>query len=393
MKYGIITLGDIHWDAFDINRQKEEMKLPLMVIQEMNNLQLVVIAGDYFDAKLSLNSKAAKASIDWMAALVQICKYRKIKIRMIKGTNSHDNNQLEVFRPYEVESEEKGNDFFRIYNEVCIEETLPGVKILYAPDENMASEDYYKLYGNYFSQNAPMDIMFFHGTFDIVAPNIAVQESEIEGIKSIIFKYDYFVNRVRLMIGGHWHDGEEINDTSHMYYTRSLSRWSFNEEKKKGFLYTVFDTDDKSYFMERIENPFTDTYQTVLLNTKSLETVQDYRNVMDSVEYMLSDPNFHVRLKILLSDQKILNDNGIDILRKKFAGEKRLKIVIKDMMKDKKKKEDRQKTKEIKDRFAFVMDPNQNPANIIHEFILITKNKDIDVNIIHSFIDQYLNKV
>ena len=130
-----------------------------------------------------------------------------------------------------------------------------------------------------------------------------------------------------------------------------------------------------------------------MLNTKSLESVQDYRNVMDSVEYMLSDPKFHVRLKILLSDQKILNDNGIDLLRKKFAGEKRLKIVIKDMMKDKKKKEDKEKTKEIKDRFAFVMDPNQNPADIIHEFILITKNKDIDVNIIHNFIDQYLNKV
>lgn len=24
MKYGIITLGDIHWDAFDINRQKRK---------------------------------------------------------------------------------------------------------------------------------------------------------------------------------------------------------------------------------------------------------------------------------------------------------------------------------------------------------------------------------
>ena len=28
MKYGIITLGDIHWDAFDITRQKDEMVLP-----------------------------------------------------------------------------------------------------------------------------------------------------------------------------------------------------------------------------------------------------------------------------------------------------------------------------------------------------------------------------
>ena len=66
--------------------------------------------------------------------------------------------------------------------------------------------------------------MFINGTFDIVAPNIAVQESEIEGIKSSVFRDDYFSNRVRLMIGGHWHDGEEINDTSHMYYNKSLSK-------------------------------------------------------------------------------------------------------------------------------------------------------------------------
>ena len=79
MRYGIITLGDIHWDAFDISKQKEEMSLPLNIIKEMKHLDLVVIAGDYYDAKLSLNSKAAKAAIDWMAALVSICKERNTK--------------------------------------------------------------------------------------------------------------------------------------------------------------------------------------------------------------------------------------------------------------------------------------------------------------------------
>ena len=146
MRYGIIVLGDIHWDAFDIPKQKEEMNLPLNIIQKMNHLHLVVIAGDYFDSKISLNSKAAKAAINWMAALVSICKEKNVKIRLIKGTNSHDNNQLELFRPYEKESLENDDGFFRIYNEVCIEETLPGLKCLYAPDENIASDDYYKLH-------------------------------------------------------------------------------------------------------------------------------------------------------------------------------------------------------------------------------------------------------
>ena len=54
MRYGIITLGDIHWDAFDISKQKEEMSLPLNIIKEMKHLDLVVIAGDYYDAKFYL---------------------------------------------------------------------------------------------------------------------------------------------------------------------------------------------------------------------------------------------------------------------------------------------------------------------------------------------------
>lgn len=391
MRYGIITLGDIHWDAFDIPKQKEEMNLPLNIIQKMNHLHLVVIAGDYFDSKISLNSKAAKAAINWMAALVSICKEKNVKIRLIKGTNSHDNNQLEVFRPYEKESLENDDGLFRIYNEVCIEETLPGLKCLYAPDENIASEDYYKLHQNDFFKNAPMDIMFFHGTFDIVAPNIAVQESELEGMKSIVFKYSYFAGLVTCMIGGHWHDGEEIDDESHMYYTRSLSRWSFGEEKPKGFIYTVFDTFNHSYAIKRIENPFTDSFNTVTIDTKSLETVQDYKNLIESVKYMLSDESIHVRLKLAVSDDKVMNENGLDLLRRTFREDKRLKIVIKDYLKEVKHKEDRKKTKEIKDKFSFVMDPSKSPAEIIHEFILVTKKKDIPVDIIHKYIDQYMS--
>ena len=63
LKYNIMTLADIHWDAFDIQQQADEMQLPLEFIRSFPNLDLVVIAGDYFDTKLSLNSKAAKISV------------------------------------------------------------------------------------------------------------------------------------------------------------------------------------------------------------------------------------------------------------------------------------------------------------------------------------------
>ena len=86
-----------------------------------------------------------------------------------------------------------------------------------------------------------------------------------------------------------------------------------------------------------------------------------------------------------------MNENGLDLLRRTFREDKRLKIVIKDYLKEVKHKEDRKKTKEIKDKFSFVMDPSKSPAEIIHEFILVTKKKDIPVDIIHKYIDQYMS--
>lgn len=395
LKYNIMTLADIHWDAFDIQQQADEMQLPLEFIRSFPNLDLVVIAGDYFDTKLSLNSKAAKISVSWMGALVNICKNRKIKIRIIKGTNSHDNNQLEIFKAYEKDDP----DNFKIFNSLTVEETLPEMKILYAPDENMPNDTYFSTYNEELHPESPYDMMFFHGTFDIVSPNIAVQESEIEGIHNVIFQYSIFSKICRVMIGGHWHDAEDPNfnmkqgtEPIHMYYTRSLSRWAFNEEHSKGFLYACYDTETHSYYLERIENPFTDKYQTIYVDTRDMVDATAYRDLIQNIMEELKDnPTNHYRIKFMMTDEKIMNSNGLELIKRTFNSEKRVKIVVKDMLKEKKKSADKVKTQEIKDQFAFVMDPNQNPAEIIQRFISITKKKEIPLDTIHGFIDQYLN--
>ncbi len=382
MKFDILVLADFHWDALDAVKQYDETAWVLSFIEKVPHLDLVVIAGDYFDAKMLLNSKASIYSIKWMCQLIQICNKRNIKIRIVRGTISHDNNQLNAFDSYD------DGDNFRIIRECTAEETLPGFNCLYCPDETIPTNDYMDkyagiLYGHQY------DAMFFHGSFDVVVPNIAIQESESSGFNNVIFKYNFFKNICRVMIGGHWHDGDQ---NEHMYYTRSLNRWRFNEDNPKGFIYVTYDTDDKTYNLQRIENPFTEKYRTLHVNTRIFKSIEEYEGVIEDTHVMLSDdPTCHVRIKITVDDEKPINENGINALKHKFMNEKRVKIELKNALKDKKKKEDRRKNELIKSEFAFVQDRSKTPSEIIQEFILHQKGRAIPIDVIDKFILKYLH--
>ena len=192
------------------------------------------------------------------------------------------------------------------------------------------------------------------------------------------------------MIGGHWHDGDHHN---HMYYTRSLNRWAFNEEKMKGFVYMTYDTDDKSYNIQRVANVYTDHYITRSLNTMVFKGMDDYHALMEDIDDMLNrdeTSNLRIRIKILIEDEKVENDNGINALKHHYMNEKRVKIALKNAMKEKKKKEDRKKNELIKSEFAFVQDKTKTPSQIIQEFILHQKGRIIPLDVIDDFVNKVL---
>ena len=56
--------------------------------------------------------------------------YEPIKIRIIQGTESHDNNQLEIL---DILAKNKQLDF-KIFYEVAEEELFPDFNVLYVPE-------------------------------------------------------------------------------------------------------------------------------------------------------------------------------------------------------------------------------------------------------------------
>ena len=114
-----MTIADLHWGVMD----EEEMAIQYEFILdfiEKYPLDLVVIAGDYFDLKLYLNSKRAIKALDWFDTLYNLCIRKNIRLRMFRGTISHDADQMDVFKKYET-----SDGAFKVFTTCTSELTLP----------------------------------------------------------------------------------------------------------------------------------------------------------------------------------------------------------------------------------------------------------------------------
>ena len=224
MIYNIMTISDLHWGVMEEDKMYEQYRFILEFVRRSHssinqgNLQkidLIVIAGDYFDSQLNLNSRRAIKALDWFDELYSIAASKGIPIRMIRGTLSHDADQMDVFRKYDLN--------FKLFTKCTSEETLPGLRCVYCPDEVMDTREYLLEYMD--ELLADNSLGFFHGSFDtVIKQNIDVSELLLQEpeeamklITSITFPMNYFQRIVKYCwIGGHWHDG---NTYENVFYT------------------------------------------------------------------------------------------------------------------------------------------------------------------------------
>ena len=124
-------ISDIHFGAFDTDILLKELKFNfLKVLKKMPKLDVIFIQGDLYNHELSLNSKGAYNSFKFKDELEDVALDKNSKIRVFKGTRSHDFNQLNNLK--------FGNRIdFKIINSVCKEKLFKNYKVLYLPEEYM----------------------------------------------------------------------------------------------------------------------------------------------------------------------------------------------------------------------------------------------------------------
>lgn len=412
MKYNILAISDIHWGVTTPDIQERSLEFIFAFLNKFgDNIDLLVIAGDYWECKLSLNSREAIKGINWFYKLYDICVEHTIMIRMFQGTMDHDNDQLEVFKPMtgNIQDIEKSNEFqkifinkgkepkpfFDIFMNTTVEETLPDLLCCYCPDETIRTDEYEIKYTN--EMLVTKDIGFFHGSFDIVYGDLLESKPELMEKNNVIYRYNMWSPQIKgPMISGHWHDGKQYDE---LYYVGSPFRWKFNEDEDKGISFIQYDTGDSKYFIKRIINPLAANYITYEIYSNMINNKDDYKDIILDINKILdnikntsltSDLD-KIRILFYVVDEKSENDVFLSSLRQSILDYKNCKLTIKNRLKEKKRKQKEKEVKQEIEKVDYIFDDSE-PANKIQSYILTeTKNEvNIPIEYIKDNIKKYM---
>lgn len=394
MIYKILAIADLHWGVMDDYKMYVQYGYILDYIRH-NPLDMIVIAGDYFDLKLYLNSKRAIRSLDWFDELFKLAKEKNVqKIRMIRGTLSHDADQMDVFKKYEDESL-----FFRVIEKCYSEETLPELRCIYCPDEIMSTKEYVMRYNDHLLSG--IDIGFFHGSFDVVLRQdidissliMEEEKDEMNIVTSITFPMNFFQKITKYCwVGGHWHDGNEYEN---IYYVGSPTRWIHGEDNPKGVSILTIDTDKEEYEYEKVLNPKCPQYITHEIRPENITDVDAYmdelessiQDIHDSIrKFKESRLDYNVRIVVYETEKSTTSQNVIRVLKDAFVDDENVVIRIK--TKDKKKKKNEVKEEEKKD-YSFIKDKSLSMAKQIYEFIKIKNGEEVPLDYIEKMIQKF----
>lgn len=377
MKYKGVLIADIHFGALPIDNLYNELQLFLEYI-ENKAIDFIIILGDWFDRKLNMNSKDAKYSTLFFERICQIAINNNIKIRIIQGTESHDNNQLEIL---EILAKNKQIDF-KVFYEVSEEELFPDFNVLYVPEEYITSFD--EKYGQYIDRT--YDMIFGHGVIQEVKFAAYLQQSEKTMKRAPIFKSNMLINMCYGPIFfGHVHTRDIFHDRVH--YVGSFSRWMFGEEEDKGFYYVKYDTKSKEYETKFIINENAKRYDTIEIYDK--ETGFYNMNKEDQIKFildLLSSIDYdNLRLQFYIPDDYSEYNFLISMISESFGKYKNVKLDFKVNSKIKSRKEVEEKINLLLDRYGFIFDNKIDCYTKIRQFILEKYNKDISVDKIKNY--------
>ena len=382
MKKTFLVVGDIHFGYYPPELLYKEFQLIIDTINN-NDIDCVIIAGDYYDTKLSMASAHSVYSIKAFSDLIKICEELNIKVRQIKGTNSHDpENQLKNLA--QIANSSKCD--YRLILTVDEEELFPGMNVLYIPEEYMEdSKEYYK---EYFDKK--YQLVFGHGMFE--ETNFS-SKNKYQNMK----KYPVFNSKEMEelcegpIVFGHIHTAQRIRNR--IQYTGSLVRSRFGEEEAKGFYLVDFDEETKESNFEFIENEITMRYDTIEVKSDNSvfsllinEQINYFKNLVNTYK------KDYLRIKVNIPEDMLNSAAFIDNMNIVFNDIKNVKLQLIENSKVKLDKELKEKVNLLMDKYNFIFDKSVGYDEKIREYIKLKTGKEISLERIRSMISGNFNK-
>ena len=359
----LINISDIHIGKKDDMKLEKELDIFLDYVKG-NPCEVLTISGDLFDRVLTANEYGTVMAINFIKNLLNITTEHGTAVRIIKGTRSHDFNQLDILKFIKKEVSEF---YFNIIERNSTEE-INGVKFLYLPEEYPTDyDDFYK--ENLLSvEDKTYDIIIGHGMIDFIAFTGYEDDSENRVHGTPTHKADDLIRVTKgPIIFGHIHEKQEYKNK--IYYTGSYSRYSFDTPSEKGFMVFDIDLEDTSKFkMEFIENTEAPTYAVIDIDKLDLTDIDDH------IKYINELTSQYDFVKI-----KTGNKARLDIARK--LTEEDSSIKIQSVNKDK-------ETIKVDPKYDYILKKELPLNETIMRFLKENHDKDIDLGFISRAISE-----
>lgn len=377
----VAFIADIHFGALKSETLYNELQERFLKEIDMRRIDMLVFGGDLFHNIITMNYSTSHYVLLFMEKVIDLCKRNNIKyIRILQGTMSHDNNQLNNFHIFENKTDVDFKIILTVQKEILAE----GIKILYVPEEYITDMDSY--YSEYLNERTEKyyDFIFGHGMFKEVAFIAKNQESEVTMSKAPIFDSKWMMSMCKGPIYfGHIHTRTSIK---HIHYPGSFSRFRHGEEDPKGFYIIAYNTSNGKYAHEFIENNLAQEYVTITAiiddeNRSSLEP----STTSAIIDEALKQHDF-IKFKL------VINSNAdtsylLTYLNEKYSKSPRVKIDVKNNFEFKQEQLVDQTVQKIYDKYDFVFDKGLKHEEKIQKFIKVKNEKEVPIDIIKEMLN------
>ena len=370
----ILLFADIHIGSIkDINYVYNIIKNIIDKECVYDKCNAVIILGDYFHRLFKANEEYISLAINVMSYIIKTCKMRKIKLRLVYGTESHEMSQYRLFNYHLTDPDLD----IKIIDTVTEEELFPNINILYVPEEYIESKE--KHYKNYF--NKKYNYIFGHGVIIEGMPMVLYNKTNSKEKKVPYFKSKELGNISDLCIFGHYHRYLKLDN---VFYLGSLFRDSFGEEDPKG--YGII----KDGKFEFIENEEAYIYKTYEFDEKSEiykdseKLIQMIKNIKKENEDIFKGEKVgKIRLIFNLEDK---DDMFKENIRNLLFNDKLISLLINEKTELIKEIED-----EIEEEYDYILDNSLLITDKIHRYLKQEYDSDMSMKELIKYINEEYN--
>ena len=280
---------------------------------------------------------------------------------------------------------------------VTEEELLPGLNVLYIPEEQVLDKSEY--YSEYFNNIDKYDYIFGHGIVREVMKELCVHIDKVKENKKR--KKPPVFNSVELskickgqIYFGHYHMNQEYDNK--IFSISSFSRWRFGEEERKGYYMLECNPSKEKYKQLFIENTIADSYKSFSFgyNNDIFNDSIELKKSLDNIDNILKlEPSKHMKFIFNIPKDAENPESTIKYIKEKLKYKDNIKIDIVHGYIDERTKIKKEKINEESLKYSFIFNKSMSLEDKLSKFIEITYNKDVLSSNISNYLYQPLNDI